>query len=118
MFADPQSITYATVAKSLPAVSRGEDDSEYQLNDSGVLYKLTVSHSFAKRNRCVARLQRDSYSPDPIQPANSVLASMTSSFTMDFPTTGLTPSDARDLASALVGWLTAANLLRLANGET
>lgn len=118
MFSDPQSVTYATVAKSLPAISRGEDDSEYQLNDAGVVYNLTLSHQFKARNRCVARLRRDSYASDPLVPANSSLASMTVSFTMDFPTTGLTTTDAQALGKALVGFLSDANLLKLANGET
>jgi hypothetical protein len=43
---------------------------------------------------------------------------MTASFTMDFPTAGLSATDAQSLAKALVAWLTDATLLKLANGET
>lgn len=118
MFSDPQSVTYATVAKSLPAIGRGDAQSTYQLNDSGVVYNLTLSHQFAKRNRVIARLRRDSSVTDPLVPANTVPASLTASFTIDFPTAGLTPADAQSLGKALVGWLTDANLLKLANGET
>jgi len=43
---------------------------------------------------------------------------MTSTLTIDFPTTGLTAADAQNLANALIAWATSANILKLANGET
>ncbi len=119
MFADPQSVTYATVAKSLPRIGTTDSSSEYRLvASSGATYDLTLTHQFAKRNRVVARLRRDSVVTDPLVPANSLAASMTATFTIDFPATGLYPADATDLGNALVGWLTSSNILKLANGET
>ncbi|DAD51238.1 coat protein [ssRNA phage SRR7976357_10] len=118
MFSDPQSITYATVSKSLPAISRGENSSVYRLDASGVKYELTLSHQFAKRNRAVARLTRVSAVTDPLVPANYQVASMAATFTVDFPVTGLTASDAQNLGDALVGFLTSANILKLVGGET
>lgn len=118
MFTDPQSVTYATVAKSLPAISRGETSSMYRLDDAGVVYQLSLSHQFKARKRVVARLQRDSYSSDPLIPTNNILASMTATLTVDFPNIGLTSTDAQSLVKALVGWLIDANVLKLVNGET
>lgn len=118
MFADPQAVTYATVAKSLPAIGRSEDRSDYKLDDSGVVYRLSLSHQFKRRNRVVARLQRDAYVSDPIVPAQNTVASMTATVTVDFPTTGLTAADAVNLAKALRDWASDANLLKLVNGET
>lgn len=119
MFADPQTVTYATVAKTLPAIGRNANASEYKLNDSGTVYDLQLSHQFkAQRTRAVARLQRDTVIANPLNTAQSFLASMTATLTMDFPASGLTPADAQTLANALVGWATSANLLKLANGET
>lgn len=118
MFSDPQSVTYATVAKSLPAISRGDSSSVYQLNDGGTVYTLTLSHQFKARNRCVVRLQRDASVSDPIIPAQNIRASMTATMTIDYPTTGLTLADAQNLGKALVGFLTDATLLKLAGGET
>jgi hypothetical protein len=119
MFSDPQSVTYATVAKSLPAVGRGPEFSQYKLNDAGVVYTLHLSHQFKpRRTRAVARLQRDAFASDPLVPTSNLLASMTSTLTVDFPTTGLTAADAQNLANALVAWATSANILKLANGET
>lgn len=118
MFADPQSVTYATVAKSLAAIGRAEDNSEYKLNDSGVVYDLILSHQFKARNRVVARLRRDAYASDPLIPSQNILASMTGTFTLDFPNVGLTAADAQNLGKALVAWLSDANILKLVNGET
>lgn len=118
MFTDPQSITYAAAAKSLPAISRDDESSEYKLNDAGVVYDLILQHQFAKRNRVTAKLRRDSYSADPLIPANSIPASVSASFTVDFPNTGVTATQAQDLANALILWLTSANVLKLINGET
>lgn len=118
MFADPQSVTYATVAKSLPAISRGSEQSEYKLNDSGVVYDLILGHQFKTRNRAFARLRRDAFASDPIVPTQNVLASMTATLTVDFPTSGYTAADAQNLAAALVAWATTANILKLINGET
>ncbi|DAD51859.1 TPA_asm: coat protein [ssRNA phage Zoerhiza.2_11] len=118
MFPDPQPVTYNTVAKSLPAVGRSADQSVYKLNDAGTVYELTLSRSNKARNRSVARLQRTLAVTDPIVPAQNITASATVTFTMDFPTAGLTLADVQSLGKAMVGFLTDANLLKLAGGET
>jgi hypothetical protein len=118
VFADPQTVTYATVAKSLAAVGRSDTQSEYKLNDSGVVYDLILSHQFAKRNRVVFRLRRDSFASDPLIPTQNILASMTGTFTLDFPNAGLTATDVQNLGNALVALLTSANILKAVNGET
>lgn len=119
MFSDPQSVTYATVAKSLPAIGRGTDSSEYKFVDTdGTVYDLTLSHQFAKRSRVVARLRRDCLVDNPLITDQSIPASMTATLTIDFPNSGLLPVDAQALAKALVAWSSDANLLKLANGET
>lgn len=119
MFADPQSVTYATVAKSLAATGRGTDSSQYKLNDAGTVYQLSLSHQFKpQRTRAVARLQRDAFAADPLVPAQNLLASMTATLTIDFPTTGLTAADAQNLGNCLIAWASSANLLKILNGET
>jgi len=118
MFADPQSVTYATVSKSLPTIGRTDTQSVYRLDDSGTVYTLSISHQFKARNRVVARLQRDAVVANPLNPTTNLVASATATFTMDFPSSGLTSTDAQNLGNALVGWLSSANLLKMANGET
>lgn len=119
MFADPQSVTYSAVAKSLPAISRSTDSSSYKLYDAGnVIYDLSLSHSFKTRNRAVARLSRQLFTTDVLIPANSILTGATATLTVDFPATGMTLTDAQLLAKALVGWASDANILKLVGGET
>lgn len=119
MLSDPQSVTYAGATLSLPATGRTIDTSTYQVYVSGVDYILTVQHKFAKRNRAVVRLQRSSFASDPLVPANSVLASMSATLTIDFPPTGLTISDASNLAAALLGFCGTSGLVaRIVGGET
>lgn len=118
MLADPQSVTYNSVAKSLPAISRGSDSSTYQLNDAGTIYTMAVSHAFKTRNRAVIRLTRTSTVTDPLSSATNISVGMTATMTVDFPSSGLQPSDAQLLANALVGYLTSATVLKIVNGET
>jgi len=119
VLADPQSVTYASVSKSLPAIGRTDTQSEYRLDDgNGTVYDLTVSHQFKARNRVVARLRRDTVVTNALAPATSIAASATATFTIDFPTSGLTSTDAQNLGNALVGWLSSSNILKMANGET
>lgn len=119
MFTDPQSVTYATVAKTLPAIGRSNDQSDYLLQDTGnVTYRLTLLHTFKARNRVVARLRRDSVVGDPLTTGNNIPVSMTATLTIDIPSVGLTLADGQNLGKALVGWASDANLLKLLNGET
>jgi len=120
MFADPQSITYNAVAKSLACISRSSENSVYRLNDTAnnAIYTMTLSHTFKTRNRVVARIQRESITTDPLSTATNIDVSMAATFTCDFPNAGLTPVDAQQLGTALVTFLSSANLLKLANGET
>jgi hypothetical protein len=118
MFTDPQTITYLTVAKILPTISRGQEISEYKLNDAGTVYALSVGHQFKARNRVFVRLRRDAYAPDPLVPTNNILASATASMTIDFPNIGMLPVDIQGLANALTGFASSANILKMINGET
>lgn len=118
MFADPQSVTYATVAKSLPAIGRNDNQSEYRLSDNGTVYNLLISHQLKKRNRVVARLQRTAVVADPLVPAQNALSSATATFTIDFPNDGTVVTDAQSLGKALRDWLSDANILKMLNGET
>lgn len=118
MFADPQSITYNAVVKSLPTIGRNDTQSEYKLNDAGVVYDFVLSHQFKTRNRVVARLRRDAYAADPLYPTKNILASASATFTMDSPQVGMTLTDVQNLGRALRDWLTDANILKMLNGET
>jgi hypothetical protein len=119
VFADPQSITYNSVAKSLPAISRGDTQSEYRLAETGgVVYDFTLIRQFKNRNRVVARLRKDAVAADPLRAGFNVQASATGTFTIDFPNVGFLTTEVQDLGRALRDWLSDANILKMLNGET
>lgn len=119
MFADPQSITYNSVSKTLPAISRGDSQSDYRFADSGGnVFAFSLLRQFKNRNRVVARLRRDAVAADPLRAGFNVQASATGTFTIDFPNVGFTTTEVQDLGRALRDWLSDANILRMLNGET
>lgn len=118
MFADPQSVTYNSVAKSLPAIGRSPEQSVYKLVAADAEYELTLSHSFKTRNRVVARLKRTAVVSDVLVPAQNLTASATVTITADFPSNGFALADVQKHLMALRDWASDGNLLKLVGGET
>jgi hypothetical protein len=116
MFADPQSVTVNAVAQSLPAIERNGQSSIYKKDDGA--YKLTVSHAYGKRNRFTVRLDAQKIAADPLSSANNNLYSTSAYIVIDGPTVGYTNAELRDIAVALTGFCTSANLLKVLGGET
>ena len=116
MFADPQSITVNAVAQSLPAIERNGQSSVYQKDDKA--YKLTVAHAFGKRNRFTVRIDTNKIAADPLASANNLQYSSSAYMVIDGPTIGYTNAELKDIALALAGWCTSANLLKVLGGET
>lgn len=117
MFADPQSITVASVAKSLPAVSRGTDSSVYKM-DTGA-YTLTISKSRTNsRKRFAVRLDARKIAPDPMASSNNVEYTSTVILSMNMPFVGYDNAEIKDIALALSAWATSANLLKVLGEET
>lgn len=117
MFADPQSITVNSVAQSLPAISRNDIQSVYQKDDGA--YKLTVSHQYlAERHRFRVRVDANKTAPDPLVAANNRIYTAAVTIVIDKPAVGYTNAEIKDIALALTGWATSANLLKVLGGET
>lgn len=117
MFADPQSVTINSVAVSLPAVSRNSNDSQYQTADGST--KLTVSHQYKpERNRYTVRLDASKIAADPLSSANNRVYSQSVYIVMDKPVVGFTNAEVQQLVTALTGFLTSANTLKVLGGET
>lgn len=117
MFADPQSITVATVAKTLPAVSRGTDSSVYKM-DTGE-YTLTISKArTGSRKRFAIRVDTRKIAPDPLASSNNVEYSATCILSMNMPFVGYTNAEIKDVALALAAWASSANLLKVLGEET
>lgn len=120
MLADPQSITINSVANSLPAVSRGINQSSYQKDDATAA--LSVSHSYgSKRTRRTVRIDFNKIAADPLISAQNIKYSMSAYLVVDVPITGFTVTEAQYIVSALTTWLTAssnANSIKVLGGES
>lgn len=103
MFADPlASVTYATVAQTLPRVSTSGSKSVYRKSDGSLI--MTLSHQSSKnRVRSMARLDRNIDTD-----ANSILDTGCGVYlVIDRPVTGFSETDVVDQVTCLVGTLTA-----------
>lgn len=125
MFSDPISVIENTTTLSVPAIGRGPLESIYRFEDptSGDVYALRIGHKFGpKRNRAFARIEREKYVSNVTVPANSELASWSSTLTADWPLAGVTDNQVKFTVLALTGWLTSVanggNVLRVLGGET
>lgn len=107
MLADPQSVTINSVAKSLPAVSRGQFQSVYQKDDGTV--KLSVSHAYGKRTRRTVRIDFSKIAADPLISAQNIKYSMSTYLVIDQPITGFSVTEAKQIVDALTEYLTASS---------
>lgn len=117
MFSDPQSITVNSVAQSLPATARDDESSTYTKDDGS--YALIVGHQYNKgRKRYTVRINARKIAADPLASANNVEYSTSAYLVIDAPAVGYTNAELRDIALALSGWASSANLLKVVGGET
>jgi len=91
-FADPQSITISGVTTSLPRVSVGQRQSEYQSGDG--LITLKASSAVGNRIRRVLRVDHKKVSADVFVPDTNVSRSMSCYLVFDMPANGYTADDA------------------------
>jgi len=116
-FADPITINDGT-ARTLARTGFTANGGSFRSADG--LYNVTVSHSYAKRNRTVARLDVTKVAADPLLAGVNVQASMSAYLVIDSPTTGFSSTEQVTEAAALMSWLTAstnAGLVKLVGGE-
>lgn len=117
-YTDPQSVTINAVAVSLPRTSSGVDAGSFTSNDGTV--KLSVSHSYGKRNRRTVRLEHSKIAPDPLISSTNIKHSMTAYIVVDTPVTGYSVVEAKQIVDALTAYLTASsggNVTKLLGGE-
>lgn len=119
MFADPQSITVATVAKSLPRVSVGNRTATYTNGDESIA--LTLSHVSGNRGRSrrLVRVDFTKTAADPFVAGNNREVSMSTYLVIDEPSdNAFSNTEVLDNVLSLVGWLTSANLTKVIAGES
>lgn len=111
MLSSPQSITLDTTPISLPRISMGDMKGTFRSSDGG--YKLTVSHSAAKRERSLIRLDAQKLEADPLNPAINRPYSCAVYLVVDAPLNGLgyTDADQEDLIVALMDLVGGAGFL-------
>jgi len=117
-FADPQSVTINAVANNLPRTQFLDNAGTFASADGNV--KLSVSQSYGKRTRRVARLDYRKIAADPLVSATSILYSMSAYLVVDLPVTGFTVTEAKYIVDALTAYLTAstgAKTTQLLGGE-
>jgi len=119
-FSDPQSVTIGTVpgAVSLPRTNTGSNVGTFTNYDSKTILK--VQTNYGKRTRREARLDFSKIVTDPLISTTNVLVSGTVRINIDVPPTGFSAAEQKDLAVALLTWLTAstnANLIKVIAGE-
>lgn len=69
MFTDPISVTYNSVATSLPRVSMQGRSAVYESADNAL--RLTITHSNGKRERSEVRLDHQKTTADPLDPTKN-----------------------------------------------
>lgn len=103
MFADPQTITIATVAKSLVKIQDDGLKSVYQTADEE--YRFTVSHRRSgQRTQRMVRIDKRVVAADPLNSVNQY-ANLGIYFVIDMPPFGFTSTQITDVVAGLKTWL-------------
>lgn len=118
MFADPQSVTIAGAAKSLPRVSAGEFNGQFRASDGA--YILSVKHSQGRKDRSVVRLDSKKVGVNPLDPSKNLPYSASIYCVLEAPPggQGFTSVELEDLTKGLVAYLTAANVTKFVGKES
>jgi len=117
-FNDPQSLTLAGAAVSLPRTSSADGSGAFTSNDGTA--KLTVSNQYGKRIRRQARVSYSKVAPDPLIASQNIRYSASVYMVVDQPVTGFTVAELSDIVKAFSTWLSAntnANTTKLLGGE-
>ena len=118
-YTDPQSVTISGSAISLPRVSTGRNESEYQSADG--LVKLTASSTYGRRTRRVLRLDHAKITPDPYIPTQNAKVSMSNYIVFDVPVAGYTNTEALAVYTGFKTAFTASTdalIVKLLGGES
>lgn len=117
-FSDPQSVNFNAVVTSLPRTSTGAQSSVYTKDDGSL--RLSISHSFGKRNRSVCRVEHKKIAPDVFTGSQARFNTM-AYIVVDRPEVGYTPAEVKQVVDALTAFLTSssgANVTKIIGGES
>lgn len=116
MLSDPQEVTVDGVALTLPRVSVAVNGATYQESDRS--HKLSISHTYGKRNRRVVRIDSRKVAADPLLDGVSREYSMSTYVVIDTPDIGYSKAEILNLVEGLVAYATSATLERVVGGES
>lgn len=119
-FADPQSVTINSVAKSLPRVFQPLAGGPSTYMNADETFKLEISHQVVKgkRERHLVKLTQKAITANPFVPAENIENIATAYFVLDNPKQGFVDTDLQFLCSGLFAWLaTTANRDKFIGGE-
>lgn len=105
MFADPTSVTYNSVATSMPKVDSGNRRGVYESADNAL--RLTIAHANGKRERSEVRLDHHKTAADPLDPTKLRPYDMSVYLVVNRPSNvGYTDAEAQLVYDALVAFVT------------
>lgn len=117
-FSDPQSVTINAVPFTLNRTGSGQDTGTFMTSDGNV--KMSVSHSYGRRNRRTIRLDHRKVAADPLNSAQNLNYSMAVYLVADIPPIGYSPTEAQQILDGFVANLqasTKANEVKFFGGE-
>jgi hypothetical protein len=118
-FVDPQTLTVATVAKTLPRVGAGDGESKYRTSDN--TFSMRVSHSNGRRTRSLLRFDQSKTAADPLITGSNRVYSQSVQIVSDRDLSGWTNQEVVDLLIAAADYLKAssnANTIKFVGGES
>lgn len=114
-FTDPQTITVATVAKTLNLIESDKSKSVYTTADGE--YKFTISHQQSgKRTRRMVRVDRMVVAADPLSAINASV-DLGVYIVIDEPPFGFSDTDIWDVVAAFTAWLTNGNVTKVLSSQ-
>lgn len=114
-FADPQTVTIATVAQTLNLIEIDKTKSVYVTADG--IYKFTISHQLSgKRTRHLVRIDKVAVAADPLSAINSSV-NLGMYLVIDEPPFGFTDAQIWDVVAGFIAWLTNANVLKVLGSQ-
>lgn len=105
MFSDPQTVTIASEAVSLPRVSSSTNAGEFRSNDGNVVE--SVSHTYGNRTRRMFRIDHNKIVPDPIISSQNNRVSMSFYIVADVPKSGYTVTEQKAVIDGFIAQLQA-----------
>lgn len=115
MFADPQTLTIATVATTMPRTQMAPTQNSYTTADGNTAFLVKQNITKARFRREV-RLSSKKIAADPISAVNKEIGASVY-LVIDEPRAGFTDAEIGNLVTALQAWATPANVLRVCGGE-